>query len=234
MGMSKKKKVTIISGVFGLMLLGGTAWFFVPSTHQEQPSQDIVNIQSNSSNVLSDTSDPNSISLNRPRSTTSSGGLSVTNGGSANNLGQLTPENTTSNNSSPKSKSQSNPFDPSAFTQYDKYVNEQNALFGDVQAGTGAELTTGKKAAVYYKGWLTNGQLFDMSRTGENGQLEPFVFEMGAHGVIPGWEEALYGMKAGGVRLVIVPPAAGYGASGQGPIPGDAVLIFQVQLLDVQ
>ncbi|MES2971084.1 MAG: FKBP-type peptidyl-prolyl cis-trans isomerase [Patescibacteria group bacterium] len=107
-------------------------------------------------------------------------------------------------------------------------------MFGEVQVGTGDELTAGKKAAVYYKGWLTDGQLFDTTRPDKDGKLQPFVFEMGANQVIPGWEQGLAGMKVGGTRLVIVPPAVGYGPSGQGPIPGNAVLIFQVQLAAVE
>lgn len=229
-----KNKYLIAGGIVSLLLVAVGSWVMVPK-HDDQLNRNSTNVQGTSSGELLPTSDPNSISLNQPRSNTStSGGLSVTNGSSANNLGQLTPDSNSHTSTSASSKPQSNPFDPSTFAQYDKYVNDQSALFGEVQAGTGAELTAGKKAAVYFKGWLTNGQLFDASRTGQDGQLEPFVFEMGAHGVIPGWEQALYGMKVGGVRLVIVPPAAGYGASGQGPIPGNAVLIFQVQLAAVQ
>ena len=104
----------------------------------------------------------------------------------------------------------------------------------DLQTGDGAALSNGQKAAVYYKGWLTNGQLFDQSQKGSDGNLQPFVFTLGQHQVIAGWEDALEGMKVGGVRLLIIPPSVGYGATGQGSIPPNAVLIFQVQLGAVQ
>ncbi len=130
--------------------------------------------------------------------------------------------------------SQSNLVDPSTFAKYDQYKSNSAALFADIQKGTGAELTVNKKAAVVYKGWLTNGQLFDQSRPDSSGQLQPFVFTLGAHQVILGWEQGIGGMKVGGTRLLIIPPSVGYGASGQGSIPPNSVLVFQVQLLAVQ
>jgi FKBP-type peptidyl-prolyl cis-trans isomerase len=125
-------------------------------------------------------------------------------------------------------------LDPSSFSKYDQYKDNTTALYADIQVGTGDELTVNKKAAVFYKGWLTNGQLFDASKPDDKGQLQPFVFTLGAQQVIPGWEQSMAGMKVGGVRFLIIPPSAGYGASGQGSIPPNSVLVFQVQLLAVQ
>lgn len=127
-----------------------------------------------------------------------------------------------------------NPFDPTTYKQYEKYKPETTALFSDVQVGTGATLGPKQQAAVYYRGWLTNGSKFDESRAGTDGRMEPFVFTLGEGRVIPGWEQGLAGMKVGGVRLLVVPPAAGYGSTGQGSIPPDSVLVFQVQLADVK
>lgn len=158
-------------------------------------------------------------------------GLSVENNSSGTSLGQLGP----SQDGEPAPRQQSkSPFDPSTFSEYEKYKDEPNAYFSEAQAGTGAELTNGMKAAVLYKGWLTNGTMFDMSRANEKGELQPFIFTLGEHKVILGWEQALAGMKVGGVRLLIIPPAVGYGSQGQGNIPPNSVLVFQVQLLDVQ
>jgi len=125
-------------------------------------------------------------------------------------------------------------LDPTTFGQYDKYKNDTSAYFIDLQPGTGDAIANGKQAAVYYRGWLTNGQLFDQSRAGSDGKLQAFTFTEGQHQVITGWEQALAGMKSGGVRLLIIPPSVGYGAAGQGSIPGNSVLIFQVQLVAVQ
>lgn len=156
---------------------------------------------------------------------------------------QLTQSQSSSSNSSSSSSNSSSSSDssdqaaqllnPSTFAQYNKYIDAPNTMYIDLLDGSGTELTSGHQAAVYYKGWLTNGKLFDESQE-KNGQLQPFVFTLGEHQVIPGWEEGLDGMKVGGVRLLIIPPALGYGAAGQGPIPGNSVLIFQVQLAAVQ
>ena len=52
---------------------------------------------------------------------------------------------------------------PDTFEQYLQYKSQAHSLMGDIQVGTGAELKTGMKAAVLYKGWLTSGELFDES-----------------------------------------------------------------------
>jgi FKBP-type peptidyl-prolyl cis-trans isomerase len=163
------------------------------------------------------------------------GSLQV-NAGGANSLGQL-PQSQSSASAGSGSGSSSGFTDavnPAQLAQYDKYKDAPHALFGDIKVGEGTELTGGKTAAVYYKGWLTNGQVFDQSRANSDGTLQPFLFSLGAHSVIPGFEEAIFGMKVGGTRLLIVPPAVGYGAQAQGSIPPNSVLIFQIQLLQVQ
>lgn len=233
--MLKTKKFIVIGGAFGLIGLAGISWLAWSRQDKAQLNQNTTSVQGTyTGGSLSQTSDPNSISLNRTQPTSkSSSGLSVAPYSAANNLGQINPNSDGSGNST-NNKSDPSPFDPATFAQYEKHKDEKVALFGEVQIGTGDELTAGKKAAVYYKGWLTDGQLFDGSRPGKDGKLEPFVFEMGAHQVIPGWEQGLIGMKVGGIRLVIIPPVVGYGESGQGPIPGNAVLVFQVQLAAVQ
>lgn len=125
-------------------------------------------------------------------------------------------------------------IDPTTFAQYDKYKDAQSASYIDLQKGTGDTVSEGKTAVVVYRGWLTNGTLFDESKVSSDGKLQAFSFVIGQHQVIAGWEQAVNGMKVGGVRLLIIPPAAGYGATGQGSIPGNSVLVFQVQLVQVQ
>jgi FKBP-type peptidyl-prolyl cis-trans isomerase FkpA len=176
----------------------------------------------------------------------SSGGLSVTASNPSGSVGQLdgsqgkaagaATSGQASSGSGSGAASSAPTIDPSTFGQYDKYQSSTGPLFGDVQAGSGTELTSGHQAAVYYRGWLTNGTLFDQSKTGSNGQLQPFDFTLDAQPeqVIAGWDQGLAGMKVGGIRLLIVPPAVGYGATGQGSIPPNAVLVFEVQLLAVQ
>ena len=101
---------------------------------------------------------------------------------------------------------------------------------GDITAGSGAAAASGKTVAVEYTGWLQDGTVFDSSRkTGRT----PFSFQLGAGMVIPGWDEGVPGMKVGGVRRLVIPPALAYGPQGQGPIPANATLTFDIELLAV-
>lgn len=228
------KNKYIITGVAMCLVVVAGGVFVWRSKTAKPTSKNLTSVQgAYSEQPLTQTTDPNSIPLSSLGSPSKSSGLSVDANSSANNLGQLTP-NSEGTTSSGNDNSAAKAPDPSTFGQYDKYKEGTGALFGEIQIGSGDELTAGKKAAVYYKGWLTNGQLFDMTRTDQDGKPQPFVFEMGGHQVIPGWEQGLLGMKVGGTRLLIVPPAVGYGETGQPPIPGNAVLVFQVQLLAVQ
>jgi FKBP-type peptidyl-prolyl cis-trans isomerase FkpA len=105
----------------------------------------------------------------------------------------------------------------------------------DVRVGTGTEATVGKTLSVNYSGWL-----YDTSKTEGKGTLfdsnsgrGAFQFVLGGN-VIAGWNQGIVGMKVGGLRRIIIPPNLGYGAAGSGPIPPNATLIFDVELLAVQ
>lgn len=132
-------------------------------------------------------------------------------------------------------QSQSNKTEQSKtedFTQYEKYKDAKSALFGEIKAGTGNEVKAKSKVSIYYVGKLTSGIVFDQSRAEKEGeQPKSFDFTIGANQVIPGMEQGLVGMKAGGTRRIIIPPAVGYGDKGYGPVPANAVMIFDVQLL---
>ena len=105
----------------------------------------------------------------------------------------------------------------------------------DSKVGTGASPKSGQTCVMHYTGWLyengQKGKKFDSSVD----RNEPFEFKIGQRQVIAGWDEGVGSMKVGGKRTLIIPPALGYGARGAGGvIPPNAVLIFDVELLDVR
>ncbi len=100
----------------------------------------------------------------------------------------------------------------------------------DLTVGTGAIVVRSQNLGVRYTGWLANGTQFDSNA----GAGPLFNFRLGAGQVIAGWDDGLDGIRVGGRRQLIIPPALGYGASGNGPIPGNAVLVFEVQVVSAQ
>jgi FKBP-type peptidyl-prolyl cis-trans isomerases 1 len=106
----------------------------------------------------------------------------------------------------------------------------------DLKVGTGAAARSLENLTVEYTGWLSNGTTFDSSRG-----RAPVLFQLGVGGVIPGWDEGLPGMKVGGKRKLIIPPALAYGVNGspQDPttgvqvIPPNENLVFEVELTKV-
>lgn len=102
-------------------------------------------------------------------------------------------------------------------------------IYEDLQVGTGATAQAGDSISVNYTGWLADGTKFDSSL--DRGQT--FDFTLGAGNVITGWDEGVVGMKVGGIRLLVIPPSLGYGATANGPIPANSTLTFEVQLVAI-
>jgi len=92
----------------------------------------------------------------------------------------------------------------------------------DLQVGTGAEARSCSQLQVSYVGRLENGTIFD------SGEL--LVIPGARQGFIPGFEQALIGMRVGGTRRAFIPPYLAYGAAGRGAIPPNATLIFDLEL----
>lgn len=88
----------------------------------------------------------------------------------------------------------------------------------------------GDKISVHYNGTLaSDGTEFDSSMRGG----VPFTFELGANYVIKGWDLGLLDMCIGERRTLTIPARLGYGRSGSGPIPGDATLVFETELMGI-
>lgn len=109
----------------------------------------------------------------------------------------------------------------------------------DLHVAPGEGISQGQRAVVHYTGWLYDpgapdhkGKQFDSSR--DRGQ--PFRFTIGAGQVIRGWEEGVQGMRVGSKRRLIVPSDLGYGemGAGNGAIPPNATLVFDIELLAIE
>jgi FKBP-type peptidyl-prolyl cis-trans isomerase len=109
----------------------------------------------------------------------------------------------------------------------------------DEKVGTGtAVVKTGDLLEVRYTGRLRDGTIFDSNKT----SATPLRLRIGGRlqsdppdviSVIQGWNEGLIGMKVGGERRLIIPPALAYGVNGTNGIPPNSELVFDVALLKI-
>lgn len=91
-----------------------------------------------------------------------------------------------------------------------------------IEAGAGKQPTATSNVTVAYKGYFTNGSVFDESNASG--------ISFGLNQVIKGWTEGIPYFKEGGSGVLLIPAHLGYGSNGSGPIPGGSVLIFDIKL----
>ena len=101
----------------------------------------------------------------------------------------------------------------------------------DLRVGTGAEASAGRRLTVNYTGWLYSASA--AQNKGRQFDSGTFSFVLGSGQVIRGWDQGLAGMRVGGLRRIVIPPELAYGSRGQGPIPPNATLLFDVELTAV-
>lgn len=110
--------------------------------------------------------------------------------------------------------------------------------FSDLSVGTGAEAGVGSRVVMNYELWLYNeaGQASKGTRIGGSSDagVGSYSFTVGTGGTIPGIDQGVRGMRSGGRRRVYIPASMAYGSSGQGSIPPNAALVFEVELTSVQ
>ncbi|HEU4563148.1 MAG TPA: FKBP-type peptidyl-prolyl cis-trans isomerase [Gemmatimonadaceae bacterium] len=99
--------------------------------------------------------------------------------------------------------------------------------YRDITVGAGAVVSPGQEVSVHYTGWLSDGTKFDENTAGE----VPLTFHLGGGQVIAGWDQGVAGMRVGGKRQLIIPPSLGYGSSDYGPIPGNSILVFDIEVV---
>jgi peptidylprolyl isomerase len=125
---------------------------------------------------------------------------------------------------------------PAANTQrVETWGNEVTTASGlkyvDILEGTGENPRVGQTVVVHYIGRLENGKKFDSSYD----RNQPTEFKLGIGHVIKGWDEGLMSMKVGGKRTLLIPPTLGFGPRGRPPdVPGNATVVFEVELLGVK
>ncbi len=111
-------------------------------------------------------------------------------------------------------------------------IEFQELKIEDIEDGSGEERAgDGDTVTVHYTGFFEDGTIFDSSIDRDS----PFTFTIGEGMVIRGWEEGLIGMMVGGKRKLIIPPHMAYGEYGtmDGSIPPNAILVFEIELLEI-
>jgi FKBP-type peptidyl-prolyl cis-trans isomerase FkpA len=101
-------------------------------------------------------------------------------------------------------------------------------IYIPMTVGTGASPSASDTVRVHYHGTLRDGTVFDSSVD----RGEPISFPL--NGVIPCWTEGVQKMMVGGKAKLVCPSDTAYGNTGQGPIPGGAALVFEVELLGIE
>ena len=111
----------------------------------------------------------------------------------------------------------------------------QGTRYQDLKPGMGETAEYGDVVTMHFVGWLdTDGrkgkEIYNSRR-----EREPVSFVVGTDRVMEGWSDGVIGMKTGGKRLLMLPPALGYGSKGvEGVIPPDARLIFVIDVMSIE
>jgi len=100
----------------------------------------------------------------------------------------------------------------------------------DIKVGGGPTAAAGKVVSAHYTGRFPDGTKFDSSYDAG----APIEFPLGAGKVIKGWDIGIEGMRVGGKRKLTIAPELAYGARGNGPVPPNATLVFDVELIAVK
>jgi len=122
-------------------------------------------------------------------------------------------------------------FSPELGIALDQMILTPEGLYyRDLVDGTGEEARNERRVTIHYIGQHPDGSVFDSSLAGEG----PVEFTLGRGEVIRGWDVGIRGMRAGGRRVLVIPSRLGYGSRGvRGVVPGNATLVFEVQLVKV-
>lgn len=125
-------------------------------------------------------------------------------------------------------------YDDVGLSQQQVLSKEQrdNGLIIEVlRRGQGSPISEGDHLYLHFTGWLQQPfKKFD-STIDRGGYLE-YIY--GLHSINPGWDEGIADMRVGGKRRLRMPSSLGYGDKGQGPVPPNKALIYEIELLKVK
>ncbi|HSJ24245.1 MAG TPA: FKBP-type peptidyl-prolyl cis-trans isomerase [Longimicrobiales bacterium] len=125
-------------------------------------------------------------------------------------------------------------FAPETGVELDAMTRTDEGIYiQDVREGRGAEAQIGSGVSVEYSAWLPDGTLFEQRPSADGFGLSEFV--LGEDAPVAGLDVGIAGMRAGGIRRIVLPPEHGYGLVGRpAGVPTNAILVFEVRLLSVR
>ncbi|MDR0787244.1 MAG: FKBP-type peptidyl-prolyl cis-trans isomerase [Gemmatimonadota bacterium] len=128
-------------------------------------------------------------------------------------------------------------FAPELGIDLSRFERRASGLYiQELVEGTGPDAGGFSTVKAWYTGWLVNGVQFDtrVCLPDDDGECtaDPAVFSPSG-AVIAGFAEGIRGMRAGGKRLLIIPPSLGYGNRSQGSIPRNSILVFEIEVVSV-
>ncbi len=120
---------------------------------------------------------------------------------------------------------------PTVVAETDYIVTDSGLKYYDIKVGDGDSPRRGEMPLVHYVGWLEDGTKIDSSRD----RGTPLHFTLGTEQVIVGWEEGILTMNVGSKRQLVIPPELAFGedGAGNGLIPPNATLIYEVELIAI-
>ena len=120
---------------------------------------------------------------------------------------------------------------PVSVAPEDYTTTDSGLKYYDIKVGDGDSPRRGEMPLVHYVGWLEDGTKIDSSRD----RGTPLHFTLGSEQIIPGWEEGILTMNVGSKRQLVIPPALAFGedGAGNGLIPPNATLIYEVELIAI-
>jgi len=121
-------------------------------------------------------------------------------------------------------------------SQAEPFITTPSGLqYKDLRIGSGMEVRLDSKVVIHFIGWLDEDGQRGKEIYNTRKEKQPVSFVVGTSKVMRGWNEGVVGMRAGGTRMLKIPPELGYGSNAvDGVIPPHAPLLFVIELLEVK